>query len=217
MYPVHGVECRGEFSYCQGVQEAWLTDKIIVNVEHDMEFSDVLVSGLVDCPHPACAYAYRVFPTALQRFIYCATTTSVADAEYEQYRQNKSRRVAQLAAERAAHGEDELLVESPRPGKGEPASDTYNAVGSPPTPEAQAISDVTVDWIEPGDEWAEWSSIGFCKIAPEARSAPLDRMFWQWLEHGINRVVSSDGTRWHIHWPEVKHHHDYKTVPDHLW
>lgn len=198
-FPVHGVECRSEFSYCQGLQEAWLTDRVIVNVEHDMEFRDELVAGLVDCPHPACAYPYLVYPTALQRFIYCATTTAVSESEYEEYRQHRLRVAAEY---RAGLDEDELLIESPLP----PGQRKRGTVGG-----------ITPDWIKPGDEWAEWSSIGFCKIAPQARSLPLDRMFWQWLEHAVNRVVSADGTRWHIHWPEVKHLHDYKRVPDHLW
>lgn len=73
-------------------------------------------------------------------------------------------------------------------------------------------------WVEPGDEWAVWSSIGFAKIAPAARIRPLDKLFWQWLEHGVNRVVNKHaGLRWHLHWPEIRHLHDYETVPDHLW
>lgn len=73
-------------------------------------------------------------------------------------------------------------------------------------------------WIEPGDEWAVWSSIGFCKIAPAARVRPLDSMFWQYLEHSINRVTGKyAGLQWHIHWPEIVHGHNYEEIPDHLW
>ena len=168
-YYVQGIECpkeHGEFSYCYGLQDAWMTDKIIVNIEQDMERSDDLVDGLVNCPHPLCAYAYQVYPTALGRYIYCAVA--------ERHRK-----------------------------------------GGPDT-----------SWLEVGDEWAIWSSIGFCKIAPSARVKPLDRIFWQWLEHSVNRVVgtykNAGGAclQWHIHWNEgtgIQHLHDYEKIPDHLW
>ena len=161
-FHVQGIECHnpGEFDYCHGLQEVWMTDKTMVNIEHDMEFSDDLVSGLVDCPEPLCAYAYQVYPTKLQRYIYCATTVK---------------------------------------------------------------PDGTVSWMNKGEEWALWSSIGFCKIDPIARVKPLDRLFWQWIEHSINRSVGKymnaggAGLDWHIHWPEIQHHHDYNAIPDHLW
>ena len=175
VYAVLGVECVSEFSYWQGVSSVWQKGLTVVNVEHDMEFSDDLVAGLLDCPHDLCAYAYSVYPTALGRYIYCATRDRITDEEFDQGK---------------------------RPG-----------------------------WITgPADEWADWSSIGFCKIAPAAQTAPLDKMFWQWFEHCINRVTTAtvqQGSlairrRWHIHWPEVQHHHDYHglhgdPVPDHLW
>jgi hypothetical protein len=80
-----------------------------------------------------------------------------------------------------------------------------------------------VYWLNKGEEWAVWSSIGFCKIDPIARVKPLDRLYWQWLEHSVNRIVGTyqhaggAGFEWHIHWPEVEHYHDYKRIPDHLW
>ncbi len=165
-YRVQGIECKrehGEFDYCNGLQEEWMTDKTIVNVEHDMEFSDELVDALVDCPSPLCSYPYQVYPTALARYIYCATTRKLDEDGQEK-----------------------------------------------------------IDWIDEGEEWAYWSSIGFCKIAPEARKLPLDLIFWQWLEHTINRSVGEymnvgAGLSWHIHWPAIKHEHDYKVIPDHLW
>ena len=170
-YDVHGIECkdvRGEFDYCFGLQEAWMTDKIVVNVEHDMEFSDELVDGLVNCPWPLCAYAYQVWPTALQRWIYCATSKK---------------------------------------------------------------TNGLLSWLNKGDEWAYWSSIGFCKVAPSARAKPLDLIFWQYLEHSVNRAVGKygdgkgAGLDWHIHWNEgigIEHYHDYHgepgvPIPDHLW
>ena len=156
-WPVESVECGGELSYWAGFSRLWDSDQTIVNVERDMQFDDALVAELVDCPHPLCAYPYRVYPTAKGKFIYCGTAT-------------------------------------PPGGEGDPV------------------------WLSPGDEWAVWHSIGFCKITPQARVKPLDAMFWQWLEHSINRVVCrAAGLQWHVHWPEIRHYHDYEATPDHLW
>ena len=169
VYSVLGVECLTEFSYWAGVSSVWQKGYTVINIEHDMERSDELVAGLLECPHPLCAYAYTVYPTALGRYIYCATRDRITDAEFD----------AGL-----------------RPG-----------------------------WIIEGEEWADWSSIGFCKIAPSAQLQPLDKMFWQWFEHTINRSATRTTqvghqavrNRWHIHWPEVTHYHDYERIPDHLW
>ena len=162
-FPVMGVECQAEFSYWAGLSSQWNSERTLINVEQDMEFSDELVAELADCPHPACAYPYQVYPGALGRYIYCATRT-------------------------------------------EPTIDSLTGKPSDPV------------WISPGDEWAVWSSIGFCKLAAEVRVKPLDKLFWQWLEHGVNRVVGKYAeVQWHIHWPEIRHHHDYEAIPDHLW
>src|ERR1017187_8093019 len=174
-YNVQGIECKtehGEFDYCRGLEEAWLTNKTIVNIERDMEHSDELVDGLVKCPWPLCAYAYKVFPTQLDRYIYCATANQL---------------------------------------------DTNNVRN----PTARIVT-----WLNEGEEWAVWSSIGFCKIAPIARPKPLDLLFWQWVEHSVNRVVGEyknaggAGYAWHIHWNKgqgIEHYHNYKETPDHLW
>jgi hypothetical protein len=158
LWPVLGIECKGELSYWHGLASVWPTDKIIVNVERDMEFSDELVAELAECREPLCTYPYKVYPSKLGRFIYCATAR-------------------------------------------EPSHE-----------------DIDPHWIQPGDDEAVWSSIGFCKIAPEARVKPLDAMFWKWLEHSVNRCVCQlGGFVWHIHWPEIRHEHDYSVTPDHLW
>ncbi len=129
-----------------------------------MVYSDDLATLLLDCPHPACMYPYKVYPTALQRYIYCATTDGPGDlTDPERFGPNALR------------------------------------------------------WVEgPSDTWAAWASIGFCKVAPEVRTAELGRMFWMWLEHCVNRQVTAAGG-WHLHWPEATHLHDYETIPDHLW
>lgn len=56
----------------------------------------------------------------------------------------------------------------------------------------------------PGDEWADYIGPGFCKVAPEARIAPLAQQPWQGVEMSVNAAVEG---RWHVHWPEVEHYH----------
>jgi hypothetical protein len=43
------------------MQALWPSDKAIVNVEHDMEVSDELIQQLLDCPHPLCTFAYKLY------------------------------------------------------------------------------------------------------------------------------------------------------------
>jgi hypothetical protein len=209
-YLVAGQECTTEFSYCDGLSELWYSDKTIINHEHDMEFSDELVAGLVDCPNPLCAYAYQVFPTKLQRYIYCATRGLTLEEELEPLRQEIEFRL------------DDQFPNQDHQALSLDLAKLAQKQNHPETPEDwKGVRNCK--WIEQGDEWANWSSIGFCKIGKEARIKPLDRMFWQYLEHAINRVVAQGpygygaGLVWHIHWPEVVHFHDYNTTPDHLW
>jgi hypothetical protein len=53
-------------------------------------------------------------------------------------------------------------------------------------------------------EWADWSVPGFVKIEARARTSPLERDCWNWIEHKVNASVSG---RWHIHWPAISHDH----------
>lgn len=139
-YCVQALTCGDDFDYWRGLNEYWDGGATIVNVEHDMEFSDGLVEGLLACPEPLCAYAYKVWPSAWRRFVYAQSN-----------------------------------------------------VGR---------------WIEQGDERADFSSIGFCKITSEARTGPLKRFPWKFVEQSVNQAVAGP---WHIHWPEIKHYHDYET------
>lgn len=59
-------------------------------------------------------------------------------------------------------------------------------------------------FIDEGTEWAEQSAIGFVKITPEARIAPLRKTVWQQLEVAIEEAVMPP---WHMHGPPVPHHH----------
>lgn len=150
-YQLHSPILRGELDYWRALNAHWASDRTLINVEHDMEFSDELVRGLVECPHPLCTYPYRCY---------------LRDREYYVY-----------------------------------------------TP--------TVDgwWVEEGTEWADTSTLGFCKIAPEARTRPLRRIIWKFLEHSMCAAVTgfsqvepdpvANRRAWHVHWPEVRHFHDY--------
>lgn len=55
--------CEDDYDYWCGMVRLWVgRQQTIVNVEHDMEYSDDRVQGLLDCPHPLCSYAYRLRP-----------------------------------------------------------------------------------------------------------------------------------------------------------
>lgn len=59
-------------------------------------------------------------------------------------------------------------------------------------------------YLTGGEEWAAWSAIGLCKIAPEARVGPLRPEPWMRLELAVHDAVKRP---WHLHWPPVAHHH----------
>lgn len=66
-------------------------------------------------------------------------------------------------------------------------------------------------WLEPGEEWADFGSIGFCKITPEARFGALRKDGWTHVEHSVNAAVCE---RWHVHWRDgesgptgIEHYH----------
>lgn len=62
-FPVHDVVCEDAFfGYWAGLNVVWDSDRTIVNLEHDMEFSDDLVRELLSCPHDLCAFPYKVRP-----------------------------------------------------------------------------------------------------------------------------------------------------------
>lgn len=52
------IPCVGPLDYYKGVAAWWRTSRTIINVEHDMEVSDGLIQGLLDCPQPMCSWAY---------------------------------------------------------------------------------------------------------------------------------------------------------------
>lgn len=69
-YPAEDVLCEGLFGYWAGLDRVWDTGRTIVNVEHDMEFSDDLVAELLSCPRELCAYPYEVRPSGMPERVY---------------------------------------------------------------------------------------------------------------------------------------------------
>ena len=59
-------------------------------------------------------------------------------------------------------------------------------------------------YLDGGEEWAEWSAIGLVKIARDARIGPLTEAPWNRLELSVETAVARP---WHMHWPPVPHHH----------
>lgn len=85
---------------------------------------------------------------------------------------------------------------------------TYYAHGWLPDDPTGRETASRIRWIDAGDEWANWSAIGFCKITPEARTGLLARASWQGVEMSVNRAVAEP---WHVHWQSgpqgVQHFH----------
>lgn len=138
-YEVTPIECVAVTDYWRGLAAHWDSAETIINVEHDMEYSDKLASDLLDCSEPLCTHAYRVYIERLREWHWAAW--------------------------------DDRFV-----------------------------------YVRADAQHASNASIGFCKIAPSARVAPLGRTTWKLLELEVNRSVRGP---WHIHWPAVKHHHRY--------
>lgn len=138
-----------EYDYWESIARIWGEPVPIVNVEHDNEYSDELARLLVECPHPRCAYAYRMYPCG---------------REWQPY---------------WAFSPDGLC------GMGH--------------------------WGAEGDEWAAWSAIGFCKIAPVARGPLPARCGWRLVEQEVNYALRGHAHMirglWHIHWPAIEHYH----------
>lgn len=55
------ISCEGDYDYWRGLGALWDSGETIINIEHDMECSDDLISGLLTCPHPLCTYAYKLY------------------------------------------------------------------------------------------------------------------------------------------------------------
>lgn len=58
-YGVKPILCEDDFDYWQGLAAWWDSDFTIVNVEHDLEWSDSEIAALAACPHSLCSWNYR--------------------------------------------------------------------------------------------------------------------------------------------------------------
>lgn len=59
-------------------------------------------------------------------------------------------------------------------------------------------------YLQGGEEWAAWAAIGLVKITRPVRVGVLRAEPWQSLELAVHDAVTGP---WHMHWPEVPHHH----------
>lgn len=125
------IRCDTDLSYWKGIADRWDHPASLVNIEHDLEWTDAQVTELLSCKYDACSYAYRC---------------------------------------------------------------NWVSTGQPNGVWAHTANGV---FIERGDEWAEWSGLGFIKIAPAARIAPLREAVWNRVENSIDEAVK---TPWHMHW-----------------
>ena len=77
------------------------------------------------------------------------------------------------------------------------ARQPYWAHGQMPAEEGLRRQAAGIQWISEGEQWAEYSGIGFCKITPQARVSAPERAEWPAVEQMVNRVVQGP---WHVHW-----------------
>ena len=148
LYKTVPVLCDTDTAYWRGIANHWDHPGPIVNIEHDIEWTDAQVAELFECNYPLCAWAYK-----------CNWITT-----------------------------------------GQP-NGSYAA---------------TIDgrFVEPGDEFATWSAIGFAKIAPEARVAPLREVVWNHVEDAIDEAVQKP---WHLHWVSDDNGDNPRGVPHWHW
>jgi hypothetical protein len=72
-YEVHDFECRGKYDYWAGLASVWARGRTVVNVEHDMPFSDDMVEELLSCDSELCAYPYVVRPGRARCYTFSAS------------------------------------------------------------------------------------------------------------------------------------------------
>lgn len=60
------------------------------------------------------------------------------------------------------------------------------------------------EWINEGDEWCDYTGIGFCKIAPEVRVGALEETHWSHLDASVSKAIVG---RWRVLWPAIEHDH----------
>lgn len=53
--------CDADTDYAAGVAAAWSTDRVLINIEQDIQATDDHIQALLDCPHPVCAWSYLVY------------------------------------------------------------------------------------------------------------------------------------------------------------
>lgn len=154
-HSVLDVVCVEDTDYGQAVASVWGGGVTVVNIEHDMQVTDDLIDALLDCPHPLCSWAYRVYPVSTMR-------------------------PAPMWAHAVAQTQNGRLLSWPN-------------------------FSVTARWISEGEQWADFSAIGFCKITPAAMADLIETgASWRWVEMAVNAAVTGP---WHLHWPAVEHHH----------
>jgi hypothetical protein len=96
------------YGYWRALNDHWGHGRTIVNVEHDVEFSDRLVQELVDCPHPLCTYAYRVYIQRRGYWIYAPTRDGKWIAEGDEWADTASLGFTKIAASEQGQPLDRL-------------------------------------------------------------------------------------------------------------
>lgn len=87
-----------QYAYWKALNDHWGQGRTIINVEHDMEFNDQLVADLVECPHPLCTHAYRVYLSTRGYWVFSPTRAGRWIVEGDAWADTASLGFAKIAA-----------------------------------------------------------------------------------------------------------------------
>lgn len=84
----------------------------------------------------------------------------------------------------------------------------YKLYPSPAIPPRYAHRKSYWEFIEEGCETARYVGFGLTKLSRDVQDQPLPKhLRWYDLDSQVSALVSEHHGPWHVHWPEVKHHH----------
>jgi len=177
--------CLAENDYEQGLLELWGKDDICI-VEHDIVPTPEMIADLKRCSHPLCAQAYRL------------SVYNMVDDAFGQILPELRKLIAS-GIDIPAPWDKIIRLQIYLADTGEKAVIAHR----------KAVGD-TWEWMNRGDEWADFAGFGLTKISLgfQKKHSPGWRPgTWRDLDSRFSNWVKELGYNWHIHWPEAKHNH----------
>lgn len=187
--------CGPDTRYEDGLKALWGQDDLVI-LEHDLVPTLEVLAALEPARHPLCAQAYPLYHDGQHGK---ALDEAWAMAQRITRDSPQAQQVYDLCAQAYV-----LWHQSYRPNPSSPRR--YFATCAHRTVDAQGQH----HWVDDGQEWADLAGFGLLRItkafqqahAPGWREGPwnnLDTRFSEWV-YGL-------GIPFHVHWPEIPHHH----------